>query len=124
MPVTNKLCDNGRILYRVIADPWTVEDLLRADALLKLHYDQANDKVHMLVNVRGARRVPPAVYRLGRGMTLSHPNSGYIALVGASSMTRRLAENIFRIACFDRARFFDIEEDAWAFLRQFTPAER
>jgi hypothetical protein len=124
MPVTNKLAEDGHILYRVVSDPWQVEDLLCADEQVRVHYDHAEHKVHLLVNVSDVHRIPPAVFRLGRGMTITHPNSGHIILVGATTLTRRLSETVFRIAKFDRAHFFDVEEDAWTYLRQIVADER
>ncbi len=124
MPVTNKLCENGHILYRVVSDPWNVDDLFDADEQMRMHYDHAGHKVHLLVNASNVHRIPPAVYRLGHGMTITHPNGGQVGLVGATSMARRLAETVFRIAHFDRARFFDREEEAWAYLRRVVAEER
>ena len=124
MPVIDKLCDNGQILYRIVYDPWEIEDLLSADEAVRRHYDQTTCKVHLLTNISGVHRIPPAVYRLGRGMMLTHANSGLIVVVGATTLGRRLSETVFRIARVDRAAFFDSEEDAWAYLRKIIASER
>ncbi len=123
MPVRNKLSMDGHILYRVITDPWTVEEVLAADEQMRQHYDRAAHQVHLLANISGARHLPPAVYRLGRGMTLVHPNSGQIVLVGATALTRRLSQTIFRIARFDRFTFVETEDNAWIYLYQVLADE-
>jgi hypothetical protein len=122
MPVELDILDDGHILRYTIIDPWTYADFERIMALETAHRDSVNHTVHNLA-VAKMRTVPPGVLRARNIPTFNHPTAGHIALVGQSQIVRLFAETVLKLARYDRARFFDTEEDALAFLRDLIGKE-
>jgi hypothetical protein len=116
MPVTIDFRENGHIIVKALRDPWDVDQLLSADAQLPRYYDSVRHKVHMLADVRSTNHIPPALIRLARSAPMVHPNAGEIAIVGATALMRAIGHMMFRIARFERVRYFATEEEAMTFL--------
>ncbi len=122
MPVTQELIENGRILQVVFTDPWTERDMTGLFPQAQQYYDNARQKIHMLIEMR-SRHATQGALRARYAPGLSHPNSGSIAVVGANSIARTLGEAVFRLAHFGRAKFFDTREEALSYLRQLLAEE-
>src|SRR5262249_15112248 len=86
--------------------------------------DAAAYVIHTIYDIRGIKRIPLGVISTRHGSpTLEHKNSGQIALVGAQTITKTLAETIIRLSHVTKARFFDTKEEALDYLRQISAAE-
>ncbi len=124
MPITLEARENGRILHIVIADPWTITELRRTIAQVRAYLDCASGEIHTLLNVRRLRLIPPnTLQQIQHDLVLDHPHNGELVIVGSTQPLRMLAEFVFRLTRYDRARFFDTEDDAWIYLGQVILAE-
>src|SRR5690606_1900012 len=117
MPAELNLTEDGYVLHYVFREPWSITDMTEVNRRAKEYYDAATHKVHVLLDVRGVRSAPPGFIRARSNPDVTHPNAGNIAVVGANSYIRALGDVILKLARFDRAKFFNTEEEAWAYLR-------
>lgn len=124
MPARIDLLEDGYVIRYDISDPWTMEEMFACYDQAKPLYDAANHKIHMLVNLEASRNLPHGVLRVRQDPGLSHPNGGTVALVGAATFVRAIAETILRLARNNQAKFFDKEELAWVFLRENIKKEQ
>ncbi len=125
MPVILSFCEDGYVVYVAVEDPWAVNDILSLYEQEKAHYDKVSHKVHALYNLSKVRQMPTNALAAARGNpALYHPNRGQMAIVGAKSFTRTIAEIITRVARFDRIVFFDTDEQAWKYLRELIVEEQ
>jgi hypothetical protein len=116
--------ENGHVAYYRLTDPWETSDLTALYPQDIRFRDSVNHLVHTFMNVSSVRRVPSNVMRARLGApAFIHPNSGQLIMVGAQSFPKTVAQTIFRVAHYDRAKFFDTEEEGWNYLRQFINAE-
>src|SRR5439155_7135382 len=122
MPVKQELIENGRILQVTFTDPWTVNEMTALFPQAQQYYDNAHQKIHMLIDMQ-SRYGTQGALRARQAPGLFHRNSGQIAVAGANALARSLGEAVFRLARFSRARFFDSEADALAYLRQVIAGE-
>jgi SpoIIAA-like len=122
MPVKQELRDNGRILQVTFTDPWTVKEMTDHFPEAQQYYDSATHKIHMLIDMQ-SRVGTQGALRARHAPGLVHRNSGFIAVAGANALARTLGETVFRLARFDRAKFFDNQEAALAYLRQLIASE-
>jgi hypothetical protein len=122
MPVKQELSDNGRILQVTFTDPWTVKEMTDLFPQAQQHYDNTTQKIHLLVNMQ-SRHGTQGALRARHAPGLVHRNSGAIAVSGANALARTLGEAVFRLARFDRAKFFDSQEAALAYLRELIASE-
>jgi hypothetical protein len=122
MPVKQELIENGRILQVTFTDPWTVGEMTTLFPQAKEYYDKAPQKIHMLVDMQ-SRYGSQGALRARQAPGLFHRNSGQIAVAGANALARSLGEAVFRVARFNRARFFDSQADALTYLRQVIASE-
>lgn len=124
MPVTREVRENGSVAYYVLEDPWETNDLVSLYPQDLLYRDSVSHVVHTFMNVSGVRRVPSNIIRARIGApAFTHPNSGQLVMVGAKSFPKTVAQTIFRVAHFERACFFDTEEEGWNYIRQFISIE-
>jgi hypothetical protein len=123
MPVTLDIRENGRVSYYVISDPWTTSELMALYPQDSDHRNSVSYVVHSIMNVSGIKRLPTDVIRARQNAPGLKPNSGQLVMVGANAFARRTAETIFRLAHYNRARFFDTEEQAWSYLRRMIQSE-
>jgi hypothetical protein len=123
MPVTLELRENGRVLYFTFIDPWEVSQVAALNLQSIAYLNSAKCKLYTFTDLRQARRIPSGLLSLRHGPDWSHPNSGQIAILGASPLLTTFAKIVFRLSGFERIRFFDAEEEAWAYLRQLIADE-
>jgi hypothetical protein len=124
MPITQELCDNGRILYAALSDPWDIPDLIPYMAEARRYFLSAECRIHVLINVSGTSKIPSMSLLLLRNhLSLDYPNHGHIAVVGASAAIRSVANVLFSIARFKRVKFFNAEYEAWDYLRKLVLKE-
>lgn len=117
MPITQVLEENGRILRVIFVDPWSAEEMLKEFEDTKHYLDKATRPIHLLADMRGANRTTPGAMRAREAPMLHHPMGGQVAVFGMNPVGRTLAETVFRLIRFRRARFFDSEAEALAYLR-------
>ncbi len=117
MPITQVLEENGRILRVIFVDPWSAEEMLKEFEDTKHYLDKATRPIHLLADMRGANRTTPGALRAREAPMLHHPMGGQVAVFGMNAVGRTLAETVFRLTRFRRARFFDSEAEALAYLR-------
>ncbi len=123
MPTKVELRENGRVLHYIFTEPWTLKDMEEAAAKARTYYDAADRKLHVLFDARAISSLPSGLLRARNNPDMRHPNSGHIAVVGASTVLQVIAETILRITRFQRARFFQSEDEAWAYLRRIIAEE-
>jgi SpoIIAA-like len=117
MPVQLNLHENNRVMSYKFVEPWTMEDLLQLNESAEQHYDSVSHKVHVLFDARGIRNVPAGIMRARSNPDVTHHNAGQIAIVGANTLVRTIAGIVQKLANIERARFFNTEEEAWAYIR-------
>ncbi len=117
MPITMDIVEDGRVFYLVLSDPWDGQDLDPVFAQVRRYLDEVDHKVHTLANMN-ATRMTPSMPRIRDTVVLAHQNSGVFAVVGASRITRMLAEMVFSFFHFTAYAFFETEEDAWQYIRE------
>jgi hypothetical protein len=123
MSVTLELRADGHVLVYTFKGRWHVGEVMALFPEEKRYRDSASHIVHALVDVRESRNIPAGLTNLRHGPGPSHPRAGYVAFVGASPLERPLITAIYRVMRFERFRFFDTAEEAWAFLNQLILAE-
>jgi hypothetical protein len=124
MPVTMELKENGHVAYYLFTEPWQTSDLTSLYPQDIAHRNNVDFLVHTFMTLRNIRNIPIDIISARRGApAFTHPKSGQLVMVGAQLLARRTAEMIFRLAHYQRARFFDTEEQGWAYLRQIIAAE-
>ncbi len=123
MPITLEARANGRILHIIMADPWTITELKRTIAQVRACFDCASQEIHTLLDVRWLWLIPPnTLQQIQHNLVLDHPHNGELVIVGGTQPLRMLTEFVFKLARYDRARFFDAEDDAWTYLEQLIVA--
>src|SRR5262245_19319175 len=124
MPATVQLTENGRVLHYTFTDPWTTAEMENVANAAKRHYDAAKQKLHVLLDARKMRSVPSGVLRSARtNPDLRHPNSGRIAIVGATTLVQMFGETLMRLSHTEKAKFFKDEASAWQYLRTVIAQE-
>lgn len=117
MPFESILIENDRIVQVTFSDPLTSEEMERSFISKFIHHERPT-KLHALVDLTRLTNAPPAgAIRAWRRSALSHPNVGYTAIVGGTALIRLIANTIFWLAQYDRAKFFDTYDEALAYLR-------
>src|SRR5437667_9507401 len=97
MPTSVQLCENGRILHYVFSDPWTITEMDAAARKATQYYEVADKKLHVLLDARRMRHVPPGVLRAARtNPDIRHRNSGQIALVAPAKLIEVMGQTIKR----------------------------
>jgi hypothetical protein len=124
MPAHLEVKEDDRVLHYTVSEPWTLNDMLELNRQARDVYEAANHKVHVLVNVSAVGNVPPGFVRARSNPDFTHPNAGYIAVVGASLLIRSMSDLILRLARFNRLTFFDTEDAAWAYLHKVMDSEK
>src|SRR4051812_38752303 len=98
-----------QIIHLNVADPVQVQDFTRLFSAHQRYLEKSPFKVHLLLNMQRVKHVPIGLTQLCEAPALLHPNSGYIAIVGATSSLEALAKIIFRISHFTRGMFLPTE---------------
>ncbi|PJF34893.1 MAG: hypothetical protein CUN49_13325 [Candidatus Thermofonsia Clade 1 bacterium] len=123
MPVTLELIENGRVLSVTFIDPWAMSDVLSLFPELERIYNAAERPIHALIDARQSKLPSSGALRARESPAFKHPMSGHMAVVGAASVVRAVAETVFRLARFQRVTFFDTYEEGLAFLRTLLAQE-
>ncbi len=123
MPASIELCEDGRILHYVFTGPWTLDDMVVVTPQGKAYYDQSSHKIHVLLDVTQARRVPPGVLTARNNPDLTHPNSGHIVVVGASGVVKAMGDLIVKAIGTRKVSFHENVDAAWAYLRSLIAEE-
>ena len=123
MPITLRLCEDSRILVYTIVGRWEIPDIVGKFEEERTIRDRVQHRIHMFVDLRAMQNVPAKLIAIRGAPGMTHPTSGHVAIVGASAIARTLGQSLFRVLGFDRAHFFDSEDDAWIFLRSVLAAE-
>jgi hypothetical protein len=123
MPVIRTDLETGHVLKYTITDPWKITDLLTLFPADIAYRDQAQFKVHTLINAAGAYRVPPGWLNTRTAPGLIHPNSGQFVVVGLHPTARRLLDVLVKIIHYDRMRIFETDDAALVYLREVIKNE-
>lgn len=124
MPIVKDFSADGRIVRLNFEDPWTASDLLDLYQDEQRIFDNAKGhKIHTLADIRRMRGVPPGALSRRKSPNISHPNAGIVALVGASTFAKSLAELAFHLTSFERAKYFTDMGEAQAYLDQLIEDE-
>lgn len=125
MPIHFELCENERVMYVKISDPWEAADMMALYPIQKEYLDKSTQKLHTLLDMTGAHQMPKNVLRARyNAPSVNHPNSGELALVSTNMLVRSLADIGFRIIQFQHVRFFTEVDAAWKYLRDTIADER
>src|SRR4051794_17466963 len=84
MPVHIYLDAAAHILRITYIDPWNVEELTANFAEEQALLEATPYVLHTLIDLTQAHHVPRGTLRARESPVLQHPNSGYIAVIGAS----------------------------------------
>src|SRR5258708_38420222 len=100
MPINFEMIEDGWINRIVITDPWDISIFQTTFPKAVEVRDNTPHKVYGLMDLRGTRQMPPNMLR-GRGSpVLYHPNSGSVAVVGASALAQAIMEMVKRLSRF------------------------
>jgi hypothetical protein len=87
-------------------------------------FDNANHKVHSLLDLTQAHETPPGLLTGRQGSpALFHKNRGVIVVVGVNRFLQAIANTSARIVHYDGYRFFDNLDEGWNFLRGVIASE-
>jgi hypothetical protein len=101
-------------------------DMMEADRRYRdeVQRTKPGQKVHLLVTVKSMGAFPPGTLRGRQSPSLIHPTSGYAAVVSSSASVRTVANTMFRLIHYDRARFFENTQSALAYLQEIIAREK
>jgi hypothetical protein len=124
MPVTLELCEDGHVAYYIVSDPWQTTDLTRWYAEDNAYRNGVDFKVHTFMNMTQVKHVPSNIISARvNAPAFTNPHSGQLVMIGAFSFVKTMAEMIFRLAHYERAKFFNIEQEGWTYIRQVITEE-
>ena len=124
MPVTAELREQGHVWYYVITDPWETSDLISFYKQDFAHRETVNHTVHLVMNVSAMHSVPINLLRArNNAPAWSHRTSGQLVMVGAHSFAKSIAEMIFKLAHYEKAKFFNSEAEGWDYIRAVIAEE-
>jgi hypothetical protein len=121
MPIKMELIENDHILHFQIEDPWTATDIPIAKEQARNFFQQAQQTLHALVDLRRAAITVPlltASQQVIGGEPF--PNSGQIAVIGVNRLMRMIAEPILRLSGeAEKLAFFGTIDEAKTYLRRY-----
>jgi hypothetical protein len=124
MPISMEPRENGRVLYIVFTDPWSVGDLKLLLQQIAVYLQEVNPQAHTLVDLTRAHLIPPdAVQQVFNELRPIKPDLGDVILVGATRAMQLLAELVFRLFHFGPIQFYDTQDAAWAYLEKILADE-
>ena len=125
MPVTVENREDGHVRYYVVTDPWKTSDLTAHYPGDRAYRDSVDFTVHMVMNVSKMKQIPPGLLAARKDApALRHHRSGYLIMIGAGGFARVMAETIFKLAHYDRAVFFDTEQEGWDYIRKVLAEQK
>jgi hypothetical protein len=123
MPIHKELRADGRILYLVFTDEWSIRDVIDSHAIDREAMDRATHKIHTVLHMK-SQKVPEGLFSMWHSSpTLHHPNSGHLFIINAPPVIRAMAEDMFALSGYKNAHFFENEADTWALLDQLMVEE-
>jgi hypothetical protein len=119
MPISMEPRENGRVLYIVFTDPWSIGDLKMLLQQIAVYLREVNPQAHMLVDLTRTHVIPPdAVQQVFNDLRAIEPEMGEVILVGATRAMQLLGELVFRLFHFGPIQFYDSMEAAWAYVEK------
>ncbi len=123
MPLHKEFRENGHVVYIVVDDPWSAQDLHQSHAEDGCYFKEVKHTVHVFLHLK-SRRVPDRLFGTWKtAPMLSHRGSGQMIVVGASPELRHLIEGMFELTNYSRGHFFETEEEGWQYMREVLGAE-
>jgi hypothetical protein len=122
MSVEFSILEDGYVVRYGLSDPWTYEEYEEALESDVAHRESVNHKVHNLL-IAKVRTVPAGVLKARGAPAFTHRTAGQLAIVGTNQIVRAFSEAVMRLAHFDRAKFFDTEDQALDYLRGIIQTE-
>jgi hypothetical protein len=123
MPIDFQILDDGHIVRYVYTDPWTMSELDAVTEQDIAHRQQAGHKVHSLA-ITKINIIAAGSLKVRKSPSLNHSTAGGVAIVGSSKIVRLFADTVLKLAQFDRAKFFDTEDEALVYLREIIRKEQ
>lgn len=123
MPHIIHLSDDQRILFEIMTDPLSMEEIMAGFPVMRRYFDNAPHKLYSIVDALEFRAIPHNILKARISPILMHPNSAEIAVV-ATGLAAMLAETMFRIINYRKARLFDNREEALVYLRDIIEVEK
>jgi hypothetical protein len=118
MPATIELIEDNRVVYMVYTAPLTLQEIRDLYPLDQEYRDNAQHKVHTLIDIRNMGDIPPGILSTRYAPSHVHPNSGFVVVLGADARARILGDMMAIMQGENHFRFFDTEDEAWGFLRK------
>jgi hypothetical protein len=119
MPITTELQENGHVWFIKFVDPWTISELESIYSIERQYRDSSQFRLHVLIDVCETRYIPPRLLGMARrAPAFTHPKRSELAIVGASSLARRLVEAVMLLTHTTSIKFFNTDEEARVHLRQ------
>jgi hypothetical protein len=123
MPVTVDVREDCRILRFTIIDPWSLAELQAAAQRTYACRARTRVKMHVLVDIRGAHKLPRGILRTRFGFLHDPTKDGNIVFFGAGRLVRTFADIAVSLSRGDRARFLATEEQALDYLNHVMAGE-
>jgi len=123
MPVVMTYAEEKRLIEFTVTDPWDMADLSEAIGKSVEHLDAADKPLFLLTDMTNGRSIPSGILRQSNTATLTHPNSGYGAVVGANMLVKRMANIMMTLARYKKFGFFDTREEALAHIQKLIEEE-
>src|SRR5688500_18309007 len=119
MPVRFEYRENNRVACYTFSDPWETHEFVAHYPADNAYRASVTHTVHTFMDLTGAHSIPTNILRARtKAPAWSHANSGVIVMVGAIPLAKSVAEMVFKIARFNRAKFFKTADEGWAYLHQ------
>lgn len=125
MGATLNLTNNGHVLHYVLNDPVNIADIKAVEQQANSYYDQAQHKLHTLMDLGQLRSLPNGIFQFRGTKGLAHRNSGETVVVVASVYVQLIADTFIRLSGNKHIHFFSPKEmsAAWEYLDQVIAAE-
>jgi hypothetical protein len=124
MPVRFEYRENNRVAFYAFSDPWETHEFVAHYPADNAYRASVKHTIHTFMDLTGARSIPTNILRARtKAPAWSHANSGVIVMVGAIPLAKSVAGMVFKIARFNRAKFFNTADEGWAYLRQLIAEE-
>jgi len=124
MPLTMKLCENGRVIYVKSADPLSLLDFTELTARQRAIMDQATRPIHKLSNMVQVTRLPTGLINNNeKAPILHHINAGMLVIIGTTPIHRVILEAATHTMDIHKTVFFDTEAEGWGYLRNLIAHE-
>jgi hypothetical protein len=118
MPITMDYDRDAHVIVAILIHPLRVEELLATFPEVEKYLNEAPHNLHWVIDTQQMKNLPLGVMKTRSSPIISHPNSGHIVIVGGNTFVRSMAETMFRLANYKRARFFNTVQDGLDFLKK------